>query len=564
MLKDLHIENIAVIERADISFTPGLNILTGETGAGKSIIIDALQAILGGRTSRELVRSGTAKALATAVFSSDCADGWFSENELDTDDEIIIQRRVSEDGKSSCRVCGSPVTTAQLRGLSSLLLDIHGQNDGRQLMDEARHREYLDSFGEHNNIIHDYSLEYEKFKSIKKEIRRLSMDDSEKARLSEILRDTIEELSHAELRVGEVDELSERRDLLKNSEKLTEALDSAYAALYGDDKNAVSLADLAANDAARAARYSEKLEGVQKTITDAAFMLRDAAETLRDFAKELDFSPDEYDRLETRIAFLRKLSKKYGGDEAELLEKLEQSEIRLGDMEYAGDRLVKLEKQLNEQRDLVVLAAKALTASRKKAAKQLETRIEAELRELAMPSVKFLVDITPIGGDSGFDATGADSIRFLMSANAGEKPGAISRIASGGELSRIMLAMKNVFSQGDGVETMVFDEIDTGVSGVAAQRVGEKLAELSKTKQVLCVTHLPQIAAMADSHFLIEKSEHDGRTFTSVTKLSHDGRKQELARLHGGENVTINTLISAEEQIEAADKFKKHLRGFKK
>ena len=543
MLSDLHIENIAVIERADISFTKGLNVLTGETGAGKSIVIDALFAVMGARTSRELVRTGAEKALASAVFTSDKATAWLTDNEIDSEDELILQRKISDDGKSSCRVCGAPVSASQLRELSGLLLDIHGQNDGRQLMDEARHREYLDSFGDYTAVSLQYSEAYELFSATKREIKRLSMDEAEKQRLTDNLKIMVEELSA-------------RRDLLRNSEKLTEAINSAYSALYGGDENAVSLAESAKGEVSRAVRYCEDLSGAEKTLNDAAFMLRDAAETLRDFLKSLDFSPKEYDKLETRLSLLRKLSKKYGGDEKELIEKLEKAKSQLDDIEYSDDRLVKLTAELEKQRETVLIQAKKLTEARRKAGKELEERIVSELKALSMPSVSFVVDITPIDNANGFDSTGGDEIKFLMSANKGEKPGPISKIASGGELSRIMLAMKNVFSEKDEVETLVFDEIDTGVSGVAAQRIGEKLAELSRRKQVLCVTHLPQIAAMADTHFIIEKLERDGRTFTSVTILDREGRKRELARLHGGDNITENTLISAGEQLDAAEKFK--------
>ena len=561
MLQDLHIENIAVIEKADVSFTPGLNILTGETGAGKSIVIDALYAVMGARTSRELVRTGAEKAVATATFESARTEKWLTENEIDCDGELILQRRVTGEGKSSCRVSGEPVTAAQLRELSALLLDIHGQNDGRQLMDETRHREYLDAFGTDPAALAAFAAEYEKYAAIRKEQKRLSMDEAEKERLSEDLRATIAELDSAELKEGEEEKLSARRELLRNSEKLTESLRAAYDALYDGEQNAVSLAESAAAEAERAARYSEELSDVPKTVKDAAFSLRDAAETIHDFLDSLDFSPEEYDRLEGRLAALRRLEKRYGcTTDTELIEKLQKSSERLGELEYAGDRLEKLDKELSAQIGATRAAAEKLTARRRKAADELQSRIEAELKALSMPSVQFIVDITPIDNPNGFDRTGADEIRFLMSANRGEKPGPISKIASGGELARIMLAMKNVFSEKDGIETLVFDEIDTGVSGVAAQRVGEKLAELSKTKQVLCVTHLPQIAAMADTHFLIEKAERDGRTFTSVTRLDRAGRAHELARLHGGENITETTLKSAEEQLEAAESFKKKLK----
>lgn len=560
MLQDLHIENIAVISKADVCFTEGLNVLTGETGAGKSIIIDALQSVLGARTSRDLVRTGAEKALVSAVFVTSCADGWLKENEIEHEDELILQRRITEDGKSSSRVCGTPVTAAQLRELSALLLDIHGQNDGRQLMDEGRHREYLDAFGGHIERLSEFSAAYEAFSETRREIKRLNMDEAEKERLMENLRSMAEELEAAELREGEEEELSERRDLLRNAEKLTEAIDNAYTALYGGDSNAISLAQDAAHDTQKASAYCKELEDVSKNLSDACFILKDAAETLKDVSRSLDFSPEEYDRIETRLSQLRRLSKKYSGGVPELIDKLADARSRLEDIEYSGDRLKKLETRLEKEKQQAEDAAIRLTEARKSAAEVLEKRIVEELTALSMPSVSFLVDIIPIENEDGFDSTGGDEIRFLMSANKGEKAGPISRIASGGELSRIMLAMKNVFSQKDEVETLVFDEIDAGVSGIAAQRVGEKLAELSGSKQVLCVTHLPQIAAMADTHFRIEKAERDGRTFTSITELDRQGRRMELARLHGGENITENTLRSAEEQLQAAEEYKRIIR----
>ena len=559
MLTDLHIENIAVIERADISFTQGLNVLTGETGAGKSIIIDALHAVMGVRVSRELIRTGAEKALASAVFSSGRAVAWLRENELEPEDELILQRRISGDGKSSCRVSGAPVSAAQLRELSGLLLDLHGQNDGQKLLDETRHREYLDGFGSFEDTLCAYKSQYAAYLEIKNEIKRLSMDEREKARLADTLRLTIEELEAAELHAGEEESLTARRELLRNAEKLTEAVNAAYDALYGGDDNAVSLTDSAASGVARAARYSPALSTVERILMDSAFQLRDAAETLRDFMHSLDFSPEEYDALETRLALLRRLSKKYGGDEAALIARLEQARAKLDELAFADDTLKMLEVRLEQQTAAVKAEAAKLTAARKRAVVEIEARIIQELRALSMPSVRFLVDITPIGGEPGFGMSGADEIRFLMSANKGETPGPISRIASGGELSRIMLAMKNVFSEKDGIETLVFDEIDTGVSGVAASRVGEKLAQLSRSRQVLCVTHLPQIAAMADTHYVIEKSERDGRTYTSVRVLDREGRKHELARLHGGDTVTKNTLLAAGEQLDAAECFKSEL-----
>ncbi len=556
MLTQLHIENIAVIEKADIEFGGGLTVLTGETGAGKSIIVDSLSAVLGARTSRELVRSGAEYGIVSAVFETDAAAKWFEENDFEPEDEIIIRRKISADGKNSCRVCGNPVTVSQLRQLGSLLLDIHGQNDGRQLMDEASHLAYLDGFGKTGKERSLFAEAYKEYAACKREIDRLSMDEAEKERLADSLRYKIEELENAQLRVGEEDELIARRELLRNSEKLTEALDGAYSALYACDENAASLIDEASALVSRAAAISDGLRETADILGNASALIYDAAERIRDFRDGLEFSPDEYDRIETRTALLKRLSRKYNTDEKGMLELLDDSRKELSMLEYSDDMLKKLERQLRERKDNCIKKAADLTDSRTEAAKKLEARICSELRDLSMPSVRFKVSVEPVENELGFDRTGADNVRFLISANAGMELGRISKIASGGELSRIMLAMKTAFSDNDPIETMVFDEIDTGVSGIAAQRVGEKMSDLSRGKQVLCITHLPQIAALADSHDKIEKAERSGKTFTVVKELDRQGRRMELARLYGGDIVTETTLAGAEEQLAAADKYK--------
>ena len=560
MLNELHIENIAVIERADIAFNAGLNVLTGETGAGKSIVIDAIGAVLGDRVSRELVRRGADKALVSASFDMTSeAEAFLRENDIDSDEELIVQRRISADGKSSCRVCGVPVSAVQLKELGALLVDIHGQNDGRQLTDERRHMEYLDRFGVLDESLKRYGETYERFVAVKKQIDDLRLDEEEKERLRDRLSYRIDELEKAALKDGEYDEISARLVLLRNSEKLTEAIDNAYGLLYDGEENAVSMAQNAAYYAQRAAAIAPELEGSVKSINDAVFSLTDAAELLRDLRDSLDFSPEEFDRLETRLSLLNKLQRKYNTDEAGLIALLDESRTKLDELEGADESIARLEKELERERKACQAQALELSEKRREAAAKLRERIVAELRALSMPSVRFDVEFTPVENDEGFNARGCDTVRFLMSANAGEELGRISRIASGGELSRIMLAMKNVFAENDPVPTMIFDEIDTGVSGVAAQRVGEKLYSVSLGKQVMCVTHLPQIAAMADSHFVIAKSEHDGRTYTSVTPLDRDGRARELARLHGGDNITALTLASAEEQLNACEAYKKAL-----
>ena len=556
MLTQLHIENIAVIEKADIEFRKGLTVLTGETGAGKSIIVDSLGAVLGARTSRELVRTGADKGVVSAVFETDKADEWLKDNDIEPEDEIIIQRRISAEGKNSCRVCGVPVSVSQLRELGALLLDIHGQNDGRQLMDEANHLAYLDGYGDYDETIERFKAAYADYKACKKEIQRLSMDEIEKERLADSLQYQIDELEKAQLKVGEEDELTAKRDLLRNSEKLTEALNGAYNALYAADQNAQSLTDEASALIGRATVIADDLRETADIIENASSLLFDASERIRDFRDSLEFSPEEYDNIESRLSLLKKLRRKYNMDEEAMLAHLDDCRRKLSELEYAGDMLIKLNKQLEKHVANCKKIAAELTEKRRTAAESLEKRIVSELKDLSMPSVRFSVSVEPLKSDVGFDATGADDVKFLISANAGEALGRISKIASGGELSRIMLAMKTVFSKNDPIETMVFDEIDTGVSGIAAQRVGEKMSDLSCGKQVLCITHLPQIAAIADNHDLIEKTERNGRTYTEVRELDRRGRALELARMHGGDNISELTLASAEEQLLAAEKYR--------
>ena len=535
MLTELHIENIAVIERADIEPGPGLNVLTGETGAGKSIVIDSLEAVLGARASRELVRTGAARASVTAAFTADNAEDWLEENGLDAEDGVIIRRRVSQDGKSSAQVNGVPVAAAELRALGAGLLDIHGQNDGRQLMDETRHRDYLDGFAGMAEQLSRHRELYSAYRETAAQLRRLGA---------------------ANIRPGEEESLSSRRELLRNAEKLREALDAAYEALYGGEGSAAEQAGEASAWTERAAALAPELDEALAEIEQARSNIEDAAERLRDFREGLDFSPGEYDALETRLSQLRRLEKKYGRDEAGLAELLESAQRGLEELDSSVERRAELEAELAKRKKAAYNSAKELSKLRKAAGEELRERIELGLRELSMPSVRFEAEIVPMQGEPGFDESGMDEVRFLMSANAGETPGRISKIASGGELARIMLVMKDVLSERDGVPAMVFDEIDEGVSGIAAQRVAEKLARLARKKQVICVTHLPQIAAMADTHFLIEKTERDGRTYTKVTPLEREGRIRELARLHGGDNVTETTLASAAEQLDAAYKYK--------
>lgn len=566
MLTELHIENIAVIERADIEPGPGLNVLTGETGAGKSIVIDSLEAILGARASRELVRTGAQNAAVSAVFDDERAARWLVEHDLepvgqyDPDtgegERIVIRRRISAEGKSSALVNGENVTAAELRQLGALLLDIHGQNDGRQLMDETRHRDYLDGFAGLAPQLERQGRLYEEYRQALSALRKLEMTEAERERREREYRMTADELAAANIRPGEEEQLLARRELLRNSEKLTEALDAAYEALYGGEDSAAEQAGNASGWTERAASLAPELDEALAEIESARASIEDAAERLRDFRESLDFSPGEYDALETRLSQLRRLEKKYGADKAGLAALLEAAQRGLEELDGSEEKRRELEAELAKRKKAAYNSAKELSQLRRAAGEELRQRVEQGLRELSMPSVRFETEIVPLEGEPGFDATGMDEVRFLMSANAGEAPGRISKIASGGELARIMLVMKDVLSERDGTPAMVFDEIDEGVSGVAAQRVAEKLARLSKKKQVICVTHLPQIAAMADTHFRIEKTERDGRTYTKVTPLEREGRIRELARLHGGANITDTTLASAAEQLDAASEYK--------
>ena len=559
MLQLLHIENIAVIERADIEFGAGFNVLTGETGAGKSIVIDALNAVTGARVSRELVRTGAGAAGVTALFSSVDGEAWCRENGIEPEDDgLVVSRRFTADGKSSCRVCGVPVAVSQLRELGALLIDVHGQNDGRKLMDESSHLKYLDAFAGDEEELDAYRGVYEQLRQTEKEIEALTMDESEKERRMDMLRYQIGELERASLEPGEMDRLSERRELLKNASRLTDALETAFAALYGGEEGsgASSLLSDAEGALHGAARYAQQFEPLAARLRDLRYGVQDAAEELRDLLEELDFSPEELDRIEARLDTLKRLSRKYGGSEEEMLAFLDSCRKELSDIELSSDRIEVLRSDRERLFEKAGKCAAVLTKKRQDAAKDLEKRIMAELGDLNMKGTRFAVEFSPAASEDGLTSTGADAVRFLISANAGETPGRISRIASGGELSRIMLAMKNVLSQGEEADTLVFDEVDAGVSGIAAQRVAEKLCSLAAEKQVLCVTHLPQIAAMADVHFEISKSVRDGRTYTSVERLDMDGRRGELARLIGGENVTETTLASASELIAASERYK--------
>ena len=560
MLQSLHIESIAVVEKADIEISNGLNVLTGETGAGKSIIIDSIGAVLGSKVYREIIRKNADSAKVSAVF--DCTPEvkqWLDESDFDTEDgELILSRRMTPDGKNTCRINGAPATLSQLRELSYLLIDIHGQNDGRLLLDERSHLHYLDLFGDYGKELKEFTALYRQYEEINKKIDALQMSELEKSRLSDSLNAVIDELQAAEIVPGEYDTIVSRRDLLRNAEKLTDNINQAREILDGDSDSAVlTLLQNATYFIGKAAAISQDLSDCLKKIQEAAFTVSDVAETLSDTLDSLDFSEEEYDSLENRIARLSRLFRKYNRDEVELQSFLVESERKRDEIRYSDSLLERYGYEKDALSEKCLFAADLLHKKRLEAAHLLEERIEKELRDLSMPGVRFVVGFEPVGSKDGFNRDGMDKVRFLMSANAGEDPGKISRIASGGELSRIMLALKNVFSEKDPVPTQIFDEIDAGVSGIAGQRVAEKLYNVAVHRQVMCVTHLPQIAAMADSQYRIEKKMDSERTYTSVQELDTEGRILELARLYGGDNITDITKKSAGEQMAAAEKYKK-------
>ena len=558
MLSLLHIENIAIIESADIAFEPGFNVLTGETGAGKSIVIDAISAVLGQRTSRELIRTGAKSALVTAVFTGLPKLRWLEDAGFLQGEELLLQREISGDGRNVCRLDGRPLTVAQLRELGRQLLDIHGQHDGQQLLDPACHLSYLDSFGRTGKLLEDYRKAYEAVQARKKQISALEMDEAERSRRVDTLTYQIGELERADLKEGEDEELDERRKLLRSAGKLMDAVQEAEYALSGseDSQGACDLIAQAEGAVSRVARLTDPLAALAEKLSALRCAADDAAECLRDMSRELDFSPGELDQIEGRLDIIYRLKKKYGSTVAEMLDYLERSRRELDQIQYADDTIVRLTAELEKERACAREKGAALTAARKKAAGKLQKRVQEELRQLDMPKVRFETEFLPSGGEDGMDASGMDKVQFLMSANVGEALKPIQKVASGGELARIMLALKNVLAEDDGIGSLVFDEVDTGVSGRAAQKVAEKMADVARHKQVLCVTHLPQIAAMADAHFSVEKGERNGRTYTKVERLSRGGREEELSRLIGGAQVSEALRRSAAELLEHAREYR--------
>ena len=547
MLSLLHIENIAVIARADISFDAGFNVLTGETGAGKSIVIDAISAILGERAYRDMIRTGTTKASVRAVFTNVPELPWFADHGVDYDPETVIHREIHLDGKNVCRVNGQLVSVSILRKLGIQLINIHGQHDSASLFDEDNHLTFLDAFGDNEDIRTVYGEKYAAVVKLRREIDSLTMDEGEKLRRMETLKYQIAEIEKAELEPGEDEELMERRKLLQNAEKIADGMNDAVENLYGGDDTdgAASMLMSAERALARISKFSDTIAALHEKVADLMYQVQDAAEEVRDARDDLSYSAGELDEIESRLDVIHRLRRKYGTTCADILEYLAKAKQELDEIEFADDHLERLQKKLKKAEKEAWDAALILRKNRQETAAAMSGRILTELAQLDMPRVQFSCEFTELELTAG----GADAVAFYMSANAGEALKPLSKVASGGELARIMLAMKNVLAERDQVATLIFDEVDTGVSGRAAQKVAEKLRSVAAHKQVLCVTHLPQLAALANTHLLIAKGERDGRTYTTVTPLDIEGRKKELSRIIGGTNITETTLKSAEEML---------------
>ncbi len=557
MLSNLKISNIAIIKEAVVDFNNGLNVLTGETGAGKSIIIDAINAILGERTSRELIRTGSSSAEVSAFFNNINNNVEILLNELGIDIEddksLAISRKITLDGKNICKVNGVSVTVSMLKKLGQSLINVHGQLDNHNLLNEELHYTYIDSYAENQNIKEQYIHAFNDYCENKRRYDSLIVNESEKARKIDLLTYQINEIIDADVKIGELDELEKRKKILQNAEQLMTLVNTAVELLDGSDNfNGISeMLNTTSNSLQKASTLDESLSSVSNAIADISYNIADCTSELKDFIYNFDVNPAELDEIEDRLNILFKLSKKYGSTEEEILNYLKNAQTELDDITFSDKKKDELEKIVKEKYSVLTEKAGTLSANRKKFGELFINEVKKELSFLDMASISFKI----VQNQKNFDETGVDEIYFLISANAGEEPKPLSKIASGGELSRIMLAIKNVLASKDNVQTLIFDEVDTGVSGRAAQKIGIKLKEVSKNRQVLCVTHLAQIACFADNHFLISKSESDNMTYTKVESLDINGRIHELARIIGGAEASQLSLDTAKEMIDNSLKY---------
>lgn len=550
MLAQLFIRNIAVIEKASIDLEKGFTVLTGETGAGKSIIIDAIHAVLGERTSKELVRTGTDSASVSALFTGLDEDTLSLLDQLslprEEDGSLLIQRDIRLEGRSTCKINGAPATVSMLKQLGPRLVTIHGQHESYELLSPEVHMEYLDSFAGLESLLAEYQAAYRTLRETQRQLEALQTDEGEKARLSDLLHYQIDEIEAANVRVGEREELEAQRELIRNSEKIASALELLRCLLSGDEESEGLLAGLsqAAAQAGHVAAYLPELAEASQKLQEAGYLLEDVDAILHGTA--VDFDPALQESIEERLDLLYKLGLKYGGSEEKILEYLEDCRIRLHQIEFSDEERERLEAQYETQKTAAIALAKELSEQRKAASKQFISQVKGELAFLNMPGIAFETEIQRVP----LYHMGCDKLQFLVSANKGEPPKPMSKIASGGELSRIMLAIKTVLSGKDKVDTLIFDEVDTGISGAAANKVGQKLKQVSQNRQVLCITHLAQIAALADHHFLISKHVEGERTYTQVQGLDFEGRKREVARIIGGDQVTDLQLEMAGEMLK--------------
>lgn len=562
MLKTLHIENVAVIEKADIQFMAGFNVLTGETGAGKSIIIDSLWAILGARTSRELIRHGQNKAVVSALFSPLSPAAAAKAEELGfppEDDTLLISREIVQDGRNTCRINGRPASVSILRQLGETLVNIHGQNAGIALLDENSHMDYLDSFGGYQEVLEEYYTQYRKLLDLRRSIKEKMKQNALLQQREDLLRFRWEEIKSAALQPGEYERLRQRRLLLGNQEKISRSLMAAVTALSGNDEEtgAIGLVSQAEERFRTCAKWSSEIESFRSRSQEILALCQELERDAGSFLGTVDYSQEELAQTEERLEVLERLMKKYAVDEEGLLRLEEESRREVEQLEHMGEDLSQLNEKYAALRDRVQALSQTLHDKRQQAAKKLESRIEEELHQLDMPHARFQVQVCHAGeeGHVKFTRRGTDEVRFLLTTNPGEDYKPLARVASGGELSRIMLAIKTVLTTAEDASTLIFDEIDTGVSGRAANKVGEKLFALSMEKQVLCVTHLPQIAALGEHQYRIVKEAQGDKTLTQVELLDEEGRAMEIARLTAGLGVTQQTLRSAREILEIARAF---------
>lgn len=553
MLSQLYIENIAVIRQATIDFQQGFHVFTGETGAGKTILISAINAVLGGRTFKEIIRTGETRATVSALFTEISEELCKKIEVLGyplEDNQLLVQREIDLSGKGQCRLDGRPATAAMLREVCSLLIDIHGQHDNQELLSAEKHLGFLDSYGAYPQEMAAYTAAYERMCECAARLDKLQMDESYKLQRMDILQFQIKEIGDAKLTDGEEERLVEQQKRIRNAERITESLGAVYTLLNGNGeemRGVLEALEEVSTELDTAAKYLTEFGGYSEKLSDAYYMLEELGSRARDTLEDADFDPRQLDAIESRLDTIYKLKKKYGNSIAEILEYFERISEEYQSLELSDELTAHLQRELDEANLVLHTVAEALTACRLAAAAEFSERVEQELAYLDMAGVRFSITRR----EKPYGPTGADEMEFIISTNTGEEAKPLAKIASGGELARIMLAIKNVLAEKDGIGTIIFDEVDTGVSGRAAQKIGKKLAEVARHRQVICVTHLAPVAACAAHHYRIYKTVEDGRTFTRVEELTRPQRVQELARIMVGENITESALKSAEEMLES-------------